>query len=252
MRARDPQLPEDDEDDDSRGWIVTFADLMALLLTFFVLLVSLSEIDVQKYRELVVELTDAFSTRPPLPVTRVEPPAALLEPKPPPDPETRVEPRVEQRDDGRLVRENYELALRELAAEIDADQLEVERDANRIVLRIREEGVFRSGSEQIDERYLPTIERIGEVVQRMRGQVQVAGHTDDRPIASARFRSNWELSAARAVTVAHHLMDRDGAEPARFEVTGFADTRPLVANDSDPARARNRRVEIVVTRDVSP
>ena len=78
------------------------------------------------------------------------------------------------------------------------------------------------------------------------GRIKVQGHTDNIPINSARFRSNWELSSARAVSVAHQLMRGDYIDQDRFEVTGFADTRPLAPNDNPDNRARNRRVEVVI------
>ncbi|MHA7834660.1 MAG: OmpA family protein, partial [Algiphilus sp.] len=76
--------------------------------------------------------------------------------------------------------------------------------------------------------------------------VTVAGHTDDLPITTERFRSNWELSAARAVSVAHQVLDTQHIPPEALQVSGFADARPLVANDSVENRARNRRVEIII------
>ena len=79
------------------------------------------------------------------------------------------------------------------------------------------------------------------------GRVVIAGHTDDRPIYNMLYRSNWELSSARAVTVAHHLIDVVGLPPTRLEVSGYGASRPLVPNDSDKNRATNRRVEVVMT-----
>jgi len=78
------------------------------------------------------------------------------------------------------------------------------------------------------------------------GKVQVQGHTDNIPISTSRYRSNWELSSSRAVSVAHELMKGDEINDRRFEIAGFSDTKPLVANDSRDNRARNRRVEIVI------
>jgi len=78
-------------------------------------------------------------------------------------------------------------------------------------------------------------------------RVIVAGHTDDLPISTERFRDNWDLSSARAVSVIRELINRHGVDPSRLEAKGYADTRPLVANDSIANRARNRRIEIEIT-----
>ena len=96
--------------------------------------------------------------------------------------------------------------------------------------------------------FLPTLDKIGRLISDMEGIVQVTGHTDNVPISNARFRSNWELSAGRAVSVVHRLLDGSSLDPRRIVVTGLASTQPRVPNDSAENRARNRRVEISLVR----
>ena len=96
---------------------------------------------------------------------------------------------------------------------------------------------------------MPVLQRIADSLVTTPGDVVVSGHTDDVPISTRRFRSNWELSSARAVTVLHALLGNPNLEPHRVMVEGRAETLPLVPNDSPDNRARNRRVEIMVERD---
>ena len=97
--------------------------------------------------------------------------------------------------------------------------------------------------------FQPVLARIGAVLAQTEGQIIIAGHTDDIPINTARFRSNWELSASRAVSVVDHLGRITEIPMQRFLIEGYAETRPLVPNEDAETRARNRRVEIVIVRD---
>ena len=93
------------------------------------------------------------------------------------------------------------------------------------------------------------MEKITAAVNDTPGIVHVAGHTDNIPISTDWYRSNWELAAGRAVTVAHFMLEKKGTDPNRIVVQGYADTRPLVLNDSAENRAKNRRVEIIITQE---
>jgi chemotaxis protein MotB len=156
----------------------------------------------------------------------------------------RVRQRLEE-----LVKETeqqaYELADA-LQAQIMAGEVEVETSGRRIIIRIREKGSFVSGSAELTPEYRDVMHEVRSVLALKPGSIVVQGHSDDVPIRTARFRSNWELSAARAVSVAHELMSGGTLPASRFEVSGKADTQPLAPNDSAESRARNRRVEIVI------
>jgi len=133
-----------------------------------------------------------------------------------------------------------------LALEIAAGQVSVSGNAERAVLTLRGDGGFAPGSDEVSGRLLPVLERIGDVLRTQPGRVVVIGHTDDtRPSLSARLPSNFDLSKARARTVATLLAQRAGGV-GRFTSEGRADTEPVAPNDSPANRARNRRVDIVV------
>mgnify|MGYP003144410447 FL=1 len=268
------------------AWMATFADLMALLLCFFVLLLSFSEMDAMKFKRLAGSLAQAFGVQTELQVNEVPKGTSIIaqefspgKPEPTPineifqstDDTTQMslevycaeefdiqqgEPDYEDSDREQL-KQRLEELIREteqdamalaarLQPQITSGQIEIETRGRQIIIRIREQGSFRSGSAELAEDYFDVLDEIQAVLMLQPGRIKVQGHTDNIPINSARFRSNWELSSARAVSVAHQLMRGDYIDEDRFEVTGFADTRPLAPNDNPDNRARNRRVEVVI------
>ena len=133
-----------------------------------------------------------------------------------------------------------------LKPEITARQLELETRDRRIIIRLLEQPSFPGGSATLRPAILPVVEKVRDRIKDLPGEIAVEGHADDVPVSTARFRSNWELAASRAVAVAHELM-RDGViAPARLVVKSYGDTRPLAPNTTHENRARNRRVEIVI------
>lgn len=132
-----------------------------------------------------------------------------------------------------------------LAAEVRDGLVEIEERGERSLVRIRGDGLFRSGQDKVKEDYLPVLQRVGQALAEIEGQVLVTGHSDNVPIRTLRFPSNFELSQARAESVRKLLVEATGT-PERFEAEGRSDTEPLVANDTPDNRARNRRVELAV------
>jgi type VI secretion system protein ImpK len=132
-----------------------------------------------------------------------------------------------------------------LAPEIEAGLIAINDYQDKSQLVIQGDGLFRSGSASVEEKHYALLARIGEALRQVSGRVLVVGHTDNVPIRSLRFRSNWDLSRQRAVSIGQLLANTTGAGE-RYHAEGRADTEPLVPNDSAVNRARNRRVEIVV------
>jgi type VI secretion system protein ImpK len=132
-----------------------------------------------------------------------------------------------------------------LAPEVKAGSIAIKDYQDKSLLVIQGDGLFRSGSASVQEKHYALLTRIGEALRQVPGRVLVVGHTDNVPIRSLRFRSNWDLSRQRAVSIAQLLENTTGS-PERYSAEGRADTEPLVANDSAANRARNRRVEIFV------
>jgi chemotaxis protein MotB len=134
------------------------------------------------------------------------------------------------------------------------DQVEITREAEQIRLEVKDTFLFESGSADLKAQATTVLESLIGMLQRHPGGIAVEGHTDDRPIATARYPSNWELSAARASTVARYLI-MHGIAAHRVQAVGYADTQPRSSNDSEEGRARNRRVTLVMyppPRDPAP
>ena len=141
----------------------------------------------------------------------------------------------------------YEQLRADLSEEIAAGLAEVEKDGDKIIVRLASQGSFTSGSAELRQTFTPTLARLGNSLAKYPGSVMVEGHTDNVPVAfSERFKSNWDLSAARAASIADFLLNATSLEGGNVQIAGFADTRPLDTNDTAAGRANNRRIEVIV------
>jgi len=135
----------------------------------------------------------------------------------------------------------------DLAAEIQKGLAEVERDGDRIIVRLASQGSFVSGSANLQSGFIKLLRQVGDSLAATEGKVRVEGHTDNVPVAfSERFNSNWDLSAARSATVADFFINNSGFAQENMLVAGFADTKPIAPNTTSEGRARNRRIEVIV------
>jgi chemotaxis protein MotB len=134
-----------------------------------------------------------------------------------------------------------------LAADIQSGLAEVEREGDRIIVRLASQGSFVSGSANLQPGFAGLLTRVGNSLSATRGKVRVEGHTDNIPVAfSERFNSNWDLSAARSASVADFFAQNSELDQGSITVAGFADTRPIETNKTAAGRARNRRIEVIV------
>lgn len=242
------------------AWVITFADLMSLLMCFFVLLLAYSEMDAKKFAEVASSMQGSLGSGAvpkegdaliPLPVPQTE--SSETQPQQPAEDDKEAKALMEKLNQtlAQTQADAQQLAQR-LQGQMERGELEIETDGPNIIVRLREQGSFESGSADLNPQAQATLATIESVLHSKQGRILVLGHTDDVPIKTPRFRSNWELSAVRAVAVAEALMASGSLARSRFEVTGFADTHPLTGNDSTQGRARNRRVEIVIAQDLNP
>lgn len=261
--------------DGSPPWLTTFADLMALLMCFFVLLLSFAEIDAIRFKKMAESMKIAFGVQREVPAAEIVMGTSVImqefSPSTIPEPSIIDEVRQQTTDIEKknldvpsdvadaMVEAALDKVLQEVAQqaeeirealrlEIEENLVSVETELTKIIIRINEKGSFPSGSAKLNDDFYGVMVRISEAVARTPGKVVVAGHTDDVPISTNRFRSNWELSSARAVTVVHALLDDPNVDPKRIAVEGHADSQPLVPNDSVENRAINRRVELIIQR----
>jgi chemotaxis protein MotB len=232
-----------DADDDGGGapmWIVTFADMMSLLLCFFVLLLSFSAIDADKFRAAAESLREAFSFTAGA-IETVEKPQGSI------SPDLRSQGQPKRTVDE--ARERLKLAQNEIEEYIQkaglADHVQTSIAGDRLKVVNSNPLNFAPGKAQLLESSQDYLDALLPVLQRFEFVIQVEGHTDDRPIETLEFKSNWELSAARAANFVRYLEDH-GADPKRLAVIGYGPHRPLAPNDSEANRARNRRIEILL------
>ena len=134
-----------------------------------------------------------------------------------------------------------------LQNEIAQGLAEVEKDGDKIIIRLGQQDSFSSGSADLRVSFEGTLSSVGAAINDVGGIIRVEGHTDNVPIGfSERFKSNWDLSSARSASVANYIIDNTGLEPGRLSIAGFADSKPIETNDTSAGRARNRRIEVIV------
>jgi chemotaxis protein MotB len=135
---------------------------------------------------------------------------------------------------------------KELQAEIHDGKIEMHLEPRGLVLSLRQATFFPSGEDAIDPKTYPIVEKIAQTIRALPNSVRLEGHTDSVPIHTARFHSNWELSAARSIGMMELLSDRFEIPRQRMAIAGYADTAPLDSNDTQEGRAHNRRVDVVI------
>ncbi len=145
------------------------------------------------------------------------------------------------------IEDQFQKVRADLSKDIQRGLVEVEKIDNRITVRLASQGSFVSGSANLKDEFEQLLGRVGRSLSASRGKIRVEGHTDNVPVAfSERFKSNWDLSAARSASVAQFFINESGFDQERITVAGFADTKPIARNDSSVGRARNRRIEVIV------
>lgn len=244
------------------AYIAIFADLMTLLLCFFVLLLSMSELDVIRLKMVSQSLHNAFGVTPPEVPETIPMGTSIIKQTFSPNPSdvTVIEQVRQTGDPSKPILNTSDLNLylqakqqrqlqqlnEALREQIDEGILQVETRQDRVVIIIDEKASFPSGQATIKPDFIPVLEDIAAALADIEDPLIISGHTDDRPLNTSEYRSNWELSGSRATSVLHELLRYPQYEAARFRVEGYADTRPITGNDTDSGRARNRRVEIAV------
>jgi chemotaxis protein MotB len=246
---------------------MTFADLMTLLMCFFVLMLSFSEMDVAKFKQLAGSMQEAFGVQADLEVKTIPKGTSVVanefspgRPQPTAMNTIRqftVNTNMSTLDVGQkdirsqragwneLTTKKLEYLKEELKQETEDGSLFVRREGTNVILQILERSSFASGSASLESSYLPVLAKIGALLNSMSGAISISGHTDNVPIYTSKYRSNWDLSAARAATVAHEIL-ATGIDPARVMISGHADTQPRAPNDSAENRALNRRIDITL------
>ena len=243
------------------AWLATFADLMSLLMCFFVLLLSFSEMDIQKYKQVAGSMKHAFGLQRTVKADAIPRGTSVIKQEfSPGKPEPTVMKIMKQntQDDARdelKVNSSISAEVEELLAriegslqeEIENEVLEIIATSDGVMIRVREADSFPSGSAMLQTGFMPVLDKLQSLLDETEGRIIVAGHTDNVPISSSIYPSNWVLSAARAASVVHYLSEIRLTDPSRIEIRAFSDTQPVAKNDTAENRAKNRRIEINIS-----
>ena len=237
--------PHEDEHENHERWLVSYADFITLLFAFFVVMYSLSSVNEGKYRVLSESLVSAFRNGAGAAGAVHVVPAAATAPVPLP---VRVEPpRPDARREAQLQRMNSmaEEIRRVLEPLTKGGQVRVSEGARGVSVEINASVLFPPAEATLDPSAVAALRAVAQVLAGAEFPITVEGHTDSLPISTARFPSNWELSAVRASSVVRLFIDA-GVRGDRLTAAGFGDQRPLAGNGDEEGRARNRRVTILI------
>ncbi len=280
------------------AWMGTFADLMSLLMCFFVLLLSFSEMDVLKFKQIAGSMKFAFGVQNKIEVKDIPKGTSVIAMefrpgKPDPTPIESIQQQTtemtqqmlefqagnedsaggrqkqrgeqrggqsqqtatessssaEQSTDQSQMAELMKKVAQQLEKQILDGSVEMESLGQQLTIRIRENGSFSAGSAFLQPQFQPVLRKIGTLLADVPGEIEISGHSDGQHIANELYRSNWDLSAQRAVAVAEAMRTAPGFDESRMSVVGKADTDPIVENATSPSdRAQNRRVEININQ----
>lgn len=235
----------EEEHDNHERWLVSYADFITLLFAFFVVMYALSTVNEGKYRILSDSMSSAFrnvqvNSSSPLPVTLTPPIPVIQKPRA----AERAQEAVKQkrRDKMRNVAQDI---LEVMAPLIEQGKVRVIETSRGVTIEINDSILFSPGQALLQPALVKAMSAIADVLAPTDFPITIEGHTDNVPINTLQFPSNWELSAVRATTVLRLFVD-SGVAPDRLTAIGFADTRPVEPNLLADGRARNRRVTILI------
>ena len=213
------------------AWMTTFSDMVTLLMVFFIMILSYSTIELEKFKGAISSMKGALG---------------ILD-----NMRNTITNELQKSNQGRQdLKEQVEKKfgkLKELMANEDvASQIALELDGTGIHIRLGDNILFDPGKADLKPQAFPILKAVAQVVKDDFKQIFVEGHTDNVPIHTSKFPSNWELSAARALSVVRYLHYVEGIDAARLAAVGYGEYKPLVPNTTPENRAKNRRVEIYI------
>ncbi|MBL0386975.1 OmpA family protein [Tumebacillus sp. ITR2] len=232
-------------------WLITYSDLITLLMIFFVIMYAMSSIDQSKFDSLSVSLNKALKASNQIQLQNMgqtglvsrRPESNTPNQQPTKDPKAAAQQEQEQQklDD---LKKQIEKFVNDNGL---AGQINVLENAKGVQITLSDAALYDSGRAELKPEAQKLLGGMSQFLSILPNEIAVEGHTDNVPMTSGRFPSNWELSSQRAINVLH-FFEGTGVQHERLHAVGYADTVPLVANDSDEHRAQNRRVNLIVMR----
>lgn len=222
--------------DNNERWLLTYCDLITLLLAFFILMYAMSTADVQKFARLAASMQKAFNVG----VLQGQTDFTIVDQGGPTM--TTIAQALAQEDFEFISEEMMNFAREEGLG----DRIEVTMRREGIAISLSDRALFASGRAELGTQSKRTLSKVGEILNRIPNEVRVEGHTDDVPTNNPEYPTNWELSTARSLAVVRYFIDEAMIPPARLSVAGYSEYRPVAENSSPENRAKNRRCDILI------
>ncbi|HEY8875336.1 MAG TPA: flagellar motor protein MotB [Desulfosporosinus sp.] len=254
------------EKENGERWLLTYSDLITLLMIFFVVLYSMSKVDAQKFAAVAESLSKALGGGTPAKIELAASPVgpSLFNTGTPSSKTTvpgkgtdpnNTSPTSSDATPNAVTVATENTSIDAIKAKIDkfaADNgiqltLITTVEERGLVVSIQETLLFESGSADITARARDILEKVSTVLAAAPNQIKVEGHTDNIPINTAKFPSNWELSVIRSINVVH-ILQHDGITPDRLSAAGYGEFRPVSSNDTEAGRGKNRRIDLLILR----
>lgn len=221
-----------EEHENHERWLVSYADFITLLFAFFVVMYSVSSTNEGKLRAAADSISQAFN------------PIVSMSASP-----VKIAPDITQETTG-IITPDFKVyqQIKEALAESGewGDRIQVTVERRGIVIRVADTVIFDTGKADIRQEAKEVLGKVGHVMATLNNQVRVEGHTDNIPIKTEYYPSNWELSTDRASGIVRYFIDEARMEPERLSAAGYAEYKPVNGNDTPDGRGRNRRVDIVI------
>ncbi|MFV8828871.1 flagellar motor protein MotB [Alkalihalobacterium sp. APHAB7] len=225
------------------SWLIPYADMLTLLLALFIVLFAMSTIDAEKYQQMMEVFNENFQGGGSI----LEHPTPSLEPNlttPEKSEEEEVDVKTREQLDLKKLQEQIDRYIQENAL---SDELETQLSSEGLLLTILDNALFYSGSASVREDAEVLADKISDLlVTDPPRKIVVAGHTDNVPIRTQQFRSNWDLSAQRALNFMKILLENPQLDPRNLSATGYGEYHPVASNETDEGKAKNRRVEVLI------
>lgn len=222
---------EEEKPHNQERWLITYSDLITLLLIFFVVMYSISVLDLKKFQSMASSLSQVLAGKE----------LSILEER---------GPSIVQGKSGEELRlEEIQRQLEEYAQLNGLDtSVHIFQEERGLVISLNDTVLFAKGKADLTPKAQAVIAKVGGMLATIPNQVRIEGHTDNLPINTPEFPSNWELSTARATNVLRFLLEQSHLAPERLSASGYGEYRPVAANDTEANRAKNRRVDIVIVK----
>ena len=242
MSRRNKNKKRQHEEENGEAWLLPYSDLMTLLLAVFIVLFAVSQIDKEKSQQMSEAFTDSMMTK-----TYAEAKADSQETAPPSTPKAESKPNT---SDAESELEQMEALKAKLDAKLKSENLtssvKTGIDSRGLVVSLNNAIFFDPGSAQIKKENEKTLLDIAQIVNTMNNFIRIEGHTDNVPMKSEMYPSNWDLSAARAANVVQLFINEAGVSPQKLVAVGYGEYRPVADNSTEEGRAKNRRIDIIV------